>query len=338
MKKRFLVLTGFILTALLAGFAGYGLRLFIEHADSAPESLHESREAGYAFISPLLECDAPQERFRTADLQRFRNAVATYIAESGDGSSNESLSVYFRELRNGKWFSIGDTDTFSPASLMKVPLMIAYFKWAEREPAILARRLSFNGAVDRNARQSIKPSHSLTPGKSYTVEDLIFRMIVYSDNNAALVLHANINETYLLSVYRTLGIDKPSMQRGPCTLSIKTYSSVFRILFNASYLGHDFSERALRYLLQSDFQGGIVAGVPASVAVAHKFGECRTNDQQLIQFHDCGIVYYPRQPYLLCIMSRGTDITTLDQKITDISRILYAELTQAEESMTAAAN
>ena len=87
--------------------------------------------------------------------------------------------------------------------------------------------------------------------------------------------------------------------------------------------------------MQSDYRSGIVAGVPDAVPIAHKFGECRREDEQSTQFHDCGSVYHSRTPYLLCVMSRGTDIASLGRKISDISRILYAEVDRADGNDTA---
>ena len=110
-------------------------------------------------------------------------------------------------------------------------------------------------------------------------------------------------------------------------MPVRMYASFFRVLFIASYLNKEMSQKALAYLMRSDFNEGIVAGVPPSVLVAHKFGErvsgARLEDRQL---HDCGIVYYPNSPYLLCIMSRGSDFTTLDDIIKDLSLLVYKEV------------
>lgn len=44
------------------------------------------------------------------------------------------------------------------------------------------------------------------------------------------------------------------------------------------------------------------------------------------QFHDCGIVYHPANPYLLCVMGRGEDFWELTKSVADVSRIVYEEV------------
>ena len=106
-------------------------------------------------------------------------------------------------------------------------------------------------------------------------------------------------------VFTDLGITIPGVRGTEDYMSVSDYASFFRILYNASYLTKDDSQKALDLLTKVDFADGIRAGVPKGVPVANKFGERSVNGLQ--QLHDCGIVYYNNHPYLLCIMSRGSD-------------------------------
>jgi hypothetical protein len=63
----------------------------------------------------------------------------------------------------------------------------------------------------------------------------------------------------------------------------------------------------------------------ANIPVAHKFGERTGFAGGVKQLHDCGIVYYPKNPYLLCIMTRGTDFTKLESTIAAVSKMVYQE-------------
>ena len=80
-------------------------------------------------------------------------------------------------------------------------------------------------------------------------------------------------------------------------------------------------------MVAPDFPQGLQAGIPASVEVAQKFGERQVflHDGTLSyrELHDCGIVYAPDNPYILCVMTRGHDFASLSSTIRDISKVVY---------------
>ena len=166
------------------------------------------------------------------------------------------------------------------------------------------------------------------PNQKYTVDELIRRMIVYSDNMAYNLLNDNVNGSVVMSVYNDLGVDISSAQANPNgnIISVTGYSSFFRILYNSSYLNRDMSEKALKYLSQSVFTQGLVAGVPNDIVVSHKFGERQYLDTGEKQLHDCGIIYDPDTPYLLCVMTRGNNFSNLISTIKNISNMVYISL------------
>jgi len=291
--------------------------------ENNPSKISELRLGGYDLINPLLECD----QTRDAELTPFKHKISSYSDENKKNGLVTQVSVYFREMNNGLMFSIDATDKFSPASLIKVPLLMAYLKIAETDPRLLAQKILCTNRSDLNAPQVIKPRQAIEYGKSYTVEELLRYAIVYSDNNAYFLLFSRINPKQLQRTYTELGLEIPKVRNRDDYMSVTEYSAFFRILFNASYLNKDMSEKAMHYLAAVDFKEGLVAGVPAGITVAHKFGERTMGEHNEIkQLHDCGIVYYPKHPYLLCVMSRGASIEYLDDTIREISRITFNEI------------
>lgn len=278
----------------------------------------EVHQKGYNYISPLLECGSSHDLGRN-DL---KNKLEDVIEKNVKNRNINYASIYFRDLNNGPWIGINEKENFTPASLLKVPLMIAYLKIAETNPSILENEIMVTDS-GHTLSQNIIPLRNVEAGKSYKIKDLLEYMIIYSDNQAANTLINHIDINILNKIYLDLGIKSPEDGQPENFMSVRDYASFFRILYNASYLNRDMSEQALKILTHSQFNQGLSAGVPTQVPVAHKFGErVILGDKQL---HDCGIVYKENMPYLLCIMTRGNDFNKMSSTIREISGLVYSE-------------
>ncbi len=304
-----------------------------------PPKFAEVREGGFKFINPLLECERSGAMLSNQEIRPFQGKIKAYINEVMYKTSLSEVSVYFRDLTNGPAFGVNEDIRFAPPSLFKVPTMIAYFKMAETHPDILKKKLFYDGKQDLNKLKYFKTSHAIEPGKEYTIEELIKMAILYSDNNANRLLHGYIDPAFMKKVYEDLGMSGSSFIgrdfKGDF-ITVEEYTSCFRFLFNSSYLSRDLSERALRYLVESDFPYGIRAGVPLDIAVAHKLGERVFEGTNTKELHDCGIIYYPTMPYLLCVMTKGTDFEVMAETIRNISALVYSEVNknQKQSSMS----
>jgi len=306
----------------VVGIMGYTLMLPKQSASSGTKAI---RQTGFTFTNPLLECEiGDQENF--GEIKVFREKLQAVVDRNITSGKANHISIYFRDLNNGPWMGINEKDEFSPSSLLKVPLMMSVYQLAEQDPMILQTRLLYAGTDDKDAAQNIRPSMELSSEREYTYQELVERMIMYSDNNATKLLSQNIKEDAFLRPYGELGISPPLLQNGEYYLRVKDYATFFRILFNASYLSREYSEKALGLLLKSEFRDGLVAGVPKEVPVAHKFGERIWEDTKEHQMHDCGIVYYPGRPYLLCVMTQGKDFPSLTEVVNGISKFVYEEI------------
>lgn len=289
-------------------------------------SLREKNDKN-KFTNPLLLCDTavpPQ----TKEFRDLKNKIQDMVGSYKEQGVLKRASMYYRDLDSGSWVGVNEDDHYSPASLLKVPTMVALLKYAEENPSTLNKEILYDGSFDDNRAESIKPLKVIESGKSYTEEELIARMVGYSDNNATRLLDQNIDPSFQGKVYTDLGIDTPSLQGPVDFMSAKSYSYFFRILYNASYLSHEMSEKVLAILSLSDFPQGITGGLPQGITVAQKFGErvvyLKNNPNPVTkELHDCGVIYYPEHPYLLCVMTEGNDLDKLAGFIKDVSSTVY---------------
>jgi beta-lactamase class A len=163
-------------------------------------------------------------------------------------------------------------------------------------------------------------------GQVYTIEELIYHMVAGSDNEAMMLVMNNTGDALTAKVMNDLGIVKKANGDKNDFVSVREYSSMFRLLFNATYLSKDKSEQLLSIMSKSKYNDALVAGVPTGIKIAHKFGERAFDSTATRQLHDCGIVYLPGLPYLLCVMTRGDDFNELSKVIADISDIVYRNM------------
>ncbi len=327
-----------VLLTLLAGafavgiFTGAGMGVISPFSGFKSEPAPDSTEGTFKFIRSSLESKNVGHHEKNRELKPFRYKVNAAIEEKLRKGDATAISFYFRDLINGNRFGIGEGDRFSPKSLLKLPLMIAYFKWSEVNPLVLRKTLTYTGG-DSNAEQKVSPAYRLEPGRRYSVNDLIFRMIAYDDAAAYSLLNANMPVTRLERIFKDLNVEYDPHQDDD-SLSLSSFASFYRVLYNASYLPEDLSEKALRYLSRSTFRDGMASGIPSNVEIACKHGEREieiSKDGEKIQgyqLHEFGIIYGPKRPFLIGIMARGDDLDRLTKVSRDITRLVYEEVDQ----------
>ncbi len=316
--------TLFLVLAFLAGRVSSSANLNIAKSSQNEDDDRgaQIREGGFKFINPLLECEVAQNA-EFKELTLLRASVINRI-EDLKKKGVTHVSLYFRDLNNGPWIGINEKEQFRPASLAKVPVLIAYLKNSESSPSLLYKEAMFKEEINQMP-QFFKPKNEIQPNIRYTVNDLLVRMIKFSDNKATQLLVSMATDEELITPFRELGLTTPDVN-SDFEIRVKDYATFFRVLFNAAYLNKHNSEMALELLTSTEFRDGLVAGVPSDIQVAHKFGEREFDASQEKQLHDCGVIYYPGHPYLLCVMTRGKDFPTLTTAIKDLSKLVYSEV------------
>ena len=324
LKGVFITVTLVILSFSIGFFSNEFIRPRKMKGNSSPTVLqNEKRQSGFKFINPILDCYSIVN-IEPPSVIKLKGDIESYINDAKKLGKAEHISVYFRDLNNGPIIGIDPEETYAPASLLKVPILIAVFKEEEKNPGFLSKRVRYTQLVDPNYSQNIVDSVTLKIGNSYSILDLTERMIIHSDNESKGLIMSFLSESNLVSVFQELGIIVPGIRTSDDFMSIRDYASFFRILYNGTYLSHANSEKALEILTKTSFSRGIKAGVSDPYAIiAHKFGERVSINSKLMQLHDCGIVYSNGKTYLLCVMTKGDNFDILAKNIEEISRLIF---------------
>jgi beta-lactamase class A len=320
----------FLVTGILFGLTGLliGSRLYPQKStETNPDT---SCNTIYEHIDSELRCNNTHFAISKVSYLELRTKITNYIKQLQQEKTIDNAAVYFRDLKDGPTFGINAYENYVPASLLKVPLLVTILRMSENDPKLLAETRVY-GSSDPIPPQTFLPKDVLITGQEYTIDELLTQMITNSDNTAYLVIFNYLKEyrltNELLDTYHDLGLILPQ-ERLDASLTVKNYSSLFRILYSSAYLSRSNSEKALALLAKSTYKDALVAGIPEHIEVAHKFGERFDENGPLKELHDCGIVYFPENPYSLCVMTRGTDFAKLTTTIKTISKLVYEEVNQ----------
>ncbi len=267
-------------------------------------------QAKYPFLSRRAMSDSPNDLI--LNFLNLRNQLTKQTEPYGN-----NFSAYFEYLPTGTSIGINSTQEFYAASLFKVPVIMAYYHKLERvkdtndDVLIIEKQdldKDFGTLWKKGAGTKIKASEA------------IFLALSQSDNTAAKVIARQVDNQDFQAVYQALDINLQTGTGGAITTT-RDYSKSLKALYFASVINRDHSNQILMDLSKSPFNDELVAGLPSGTLVSHKIGDYRDAKNNKA-YYDCGIVYVPRRPYLLCISS-VTDEQTARQRMKEISQAIY---------------
>lgn len=282
------------------------------------------RLEGYKLIKPIIYAESSNESSKYEDL---KVKLTTLIENNKTSKKLTSASVYLRIFGQGNWMGINGDESYYPGSLLKVVGLFTYLKMSESQPGLLDKKLSFDSPKEFIPDQTYNSKH-IEQGKKYTIRQLLKYMISYSDNNATFLLRDGADMDAFNKVFNDLKIQGPVEGTKDFKMTARDYSKFLIVLYNSTYLNRENSEFALELLKESDFNLGLVGGVPGNTTVVHKFGEMWDSTGK--QLHESGIIYLNNVTYLLTIMTKGQDSETLPGVISGISKEVYEYLKEKD--------
>ena len=279
------------------------------------------RVTGFKRVGPLLSsepiCESPR-------FDALRGSIGTAVDAMKASGQVSSASVYLRDFRKAEWTWYNGDEEYDPGSLLKVPLMLAWLSTNEQETGALDRTFVCDER-DRGAlNTSAFPSDQAQPGRSYSVRQLLELSIVHSDNRATSMLLRHMAPSKYISTFTELGLEAPVMEAKAYRMNVREYSVFMKALYNSSLLSPLDSEYAVELMTRAKFDKGLVAGLPAGIDIAHKFGE--SGNAQEKQLHETGLVYVSGNAYLITVMTRGSDVDSLAGAIASLSKLVYERM------------
>ena len=236
----------------------------------------------------------------------------------------DRYSVYFEDLTTGAWVGLDEKNTFIPASLLKMPSVIAILKKIEVGDISMDTTVTLTNDMINYEFGDLAQNG---PGYVITVRDLLTYVTKESDNTALFALNSLLTQQEYWDARAAVGLPFVS-EANDATVSPKQYANILRALYLSTYLRRSFSQLALSMMSETYYTEELQAGIPASVKIAHKIGYYQTGGY----YHDCGIIYVPDKPYILCVMSRDGTPDEANAAIGGISAIVYKYVTTGKAS------
>jgi beta-lactamase class A len=236
-----------------------------------------------------------------------------------NSSHQGHYGVYFEDLNTGAGIGVNEQEGFLPASLLKLPIMIAILKKVEEGELTLDRKVILT-PEDIDLRSGSLGQKGA--GYEITIKEMLIYLIKESDNTAATTLLRFITAQECARVIITVGLSPKLYHGDEVTVSPKQYSNMLKSLYYSEYLNRIFSELCLSIMSETDYNKLLSAGIPSNIKISHKYGVYHLSGKQH-GYNDCGIVHYPGKPYLICIMSRNNTEDEAEKTMNKISKTVY---------------
>lgn len=171
MKKR-------IYLSIVLLIVGISIGYFIPRENKHAHISDEVRFDQGKFTNPLLECEIGADTIALQKLD-FSSKMSEFVENLKKQEKLADFSVYFRDMNNGPVVGVNQDFNFSPASLLKVPTLISYLSWSEEELGVLEKIYTYESLAKKQFTPLFPPSRQIVIGETYTVKDLLERMVIY---------------------------------------------------------------------------------------------------------------------------------------------------------------
>lgn len=283
-----------------------------------------ARVDGYEWVKPILSAEKECE---SGIYEELKQRLSKQVDSLRQANMLLEASIYLRSFDRGEWMAYREDTRYHPASLMKVALLISVLKSAEVQPGLLQQRLVYVAPPEGTIQPQYYSFPSIEPGKEYTIAQLLEYMIVYSDNHATWLLASRLNPQSTPKLFADIGLNVLVEDKERFTMSVTEMGTLFKVIFNSSYLSPASSEYAARLMSRCAFAEGLRKGLPPNIRLWHKFGEWRYAGHPY-ELHEAGVFYIEDVPYLVVIMTRGTNTDRQAQSIALLTRTLYRYVLQ----------
>jgi beta-lactamase class A len=218
--------------------------------------------------------------------------------------------IYLEDLHSGLVIDLGAQEPYAAAGAMAFPTVLYAFAQASAGLLNLESLVEYL-PEDRAGGTSVLQGAPF--GTRYTLRQLCAYAIVDADTVAWRMLNRTLGEPAVKEWLRAIGARHAAA--GANTASPADFALYYKYLLDLADGQPGLAGVLLDWLKKNGHADWAPRNLPRAVPMAHSTGLWPT------ALTDAGIVFLPRQPYLLCIMSELTREISLGQAVDDLARM-----------------
>lgn len=246
----------------------------------------------------------------------FPDKLEEIVKKSLKGTPG-TYAVAIKNLKTGEAFYMNEDRVFEAASLYKLWVMALSYKLIESGKLDPDKKFDKDITELNETFDIATESAELTEGTfTLEVKNALRQMITISHNYSALALTQELGVARLSKFVKENGFINSKVQNPPLTTA-RDIEYFYEKLYSGQ-LGNKKTTSAMLSLLKSQqINDRLPRYLPRSVSVAHKTGEL-----DYVK-HDAGIVFAPKGPYIIVVMSESKDPDEAVEQEALLSKAVY---------------
>lgn len=250
------------------------------------------------------------DNFRDIDQGKVDEVIDEFKEVTKDLSGVYGL--YVVDLKTGFSYGVNEEEAFEPASLNKLPAMLALYREAEKRRLDLDSEYLLKESDKRSGSGSLsgKPE-----GFELTYRDLVYYMAKESDNTAFNIVINILGAEKVIQTMGEIGMENTVVFGEEQTTTPIDTGILFRKIWTKELINDEHSDELLDYLTDTLFEEWLVAGISKDIKVAHKYG------REVHVVNDAGIVF-SEDPFIVVILSEGVIEREADRIIPQLAQII----------------
>lgn len=258
----------------------------------------------------------------TEQITPLRTTVLSLAAKNADLTPG----VFFVDLDSGAYLDINGTSTFSAASMIKVPILVAFFQDVDAGKIRLDEKLTLEKELIGGGSGEMQYK---TPGTKFTALETATKMIVISDNTATNMLIARMGGAAVLNKrFQSWGLTTTQIRNllpdlsGTNTTSPKDLAHLMGLVNQGNLMSVRSHDRLLEIMRQTMTNTLLPRGLGKGAKIAHKTGDIGS------LVGDVGLVDMPngKRYIAVAMVKRPHNDHRAQELIRQISRAAYQQL------------